>query len=289
MEIAFVVLTSLLCVEGAVLSNSKPGNPVPKKFTNSTPTQIPHAELPNITIILKPRPMPIPKPIPMPIPKPIPWDPPVLIPWPTAKLIPLDPPKVRHLSFNADDGPSRWKKEECVHVKKIKPEGEFGRSCWKCWPDFCKDLYYMYYLDMEPYSGPMFRTILRETVQHCCWDKFIKPEVDFKPATNLSYLIEENLKKKITGQSPRIGDDFAHFIFPVIGYRNFERMHGHYFVPLLEPPGCFYVTPKVGIDLANLVEQCFKLWPLLLMCVAMSTIAGKSPSDLDIKQLSCKG
>ena len=102
----------------------------------------------------------------------------------------------------------------------------------------------------------------------------MKPGVDFKPANNLSFLIEENLREKISAQNNNIGDSFAHFIFPVIGYKNSERMHGHYFVPLLKPPGCFYVTRKHGISMENLVSQCFDLWPLLLTCIIMASIAG---------------
>ena len=102
------------------------------------------------------------------------------------------------------------------------------------------------------------------------------PNLEFKRTSKLSTIIGENLKPEITYQGCREGDQHAHFIFPVLGARTSEKIHGHYFIPLFKPPGGFYVTRKKGVNISNLITQCVQLWPLLLMCIVMATIAGKS-------------
>ena len=205
---------------------------------------------------------------------------------------PPPPPEEAKGNDNLQDtglkGPlGRWRKEECVYVKRIAPQENIVDDvpCDKCWPYVCRKYVTgygatttpMFYLDVEPYSGDMFRTILKETVEHCCWEQGVAPKIEFEQASNLSSIIGKNLELRIEGINyieRSMGDQFAHFIFPVLGNRKSEKLHGHFFIPIFNPPGAFYITRKRGVDFENLIQDCVALWPLLLLCIVMASIAG---------------
>lgn len=146
----------------------------------------------------------------------------------------------------------RWVKDECVYVKKIAPKQITlpHVPCDGCWPYVCRNYSPgygatttpMFYLDVEPYSGHMFRNILKETVEHCCWEKGITPKIEFEQASNLSSIIGKNLGLKIEGinyNERSKGDQLAHFIFPVLGNQKSEKLHGHFFHSDIRSSGCF--------------------------------------------------
>ena len=135
-----------------------------------------------------------------------------------------------------------------------------------CAPDICRKRFAAYYSGIEPYDG-LIQKILKETIGHCCWNlKYYTPELNIIQTSNISSVIEENLKLK--------NSDLAPFIFPVLGHRNSKRLHGHFFVPLIETPNALYVTPKHRVEMEKLILNCFELWPLLVMCVTLAAIAG---------------
>ena len=173
------------------------------------------------------------------------------------------------------------KKEECVFVKKIKPYRPINPNPFSRLVSPCQTSFSAHHVDMEPYSGEMFRTILKETVEHCCWMRSIAPNMTFKRVSNLTSIIQDNLKQDTTQvfkrnttqvfnrnttqvfkrRIPRGSqwslnkvDQSAHFIFPVLGLKKSTKVHGHFFIPLLNPPGAFYVTRKHGIDVMNLIQ-----------------------------------
>ena len=158
----------------------------------------------------------------------------------------------------------------CVYIRGIKPSfsiPDFEPVCvGVCPPEICKRKFVVYYSAIEPYNGPI-KKILNETIGHCCWNrKYFIPELKFIHTSNISSVIEKNAKEE--------NSDLAPFIFPVLGHQNSKRLHGHFFVPLIEPPNAFYVTPKHKVDVDKLILNCFELWPLLVMCVVLAAIAG---------------
>ena len=162
--------------------------------------------------------------------------------------------------------------KECVYVKKIQPSIVVDppnlSSCQEnvCPPDICVQEYTMYYSGIEPYHEP-FQKILNETISHCCWNlNYFTPELKYILTSNITTVIEENMKEE--------NSDIASFIFPILGHRYSKRLDGHFFIPLIEPPGAFYVTPKHKIDVKKLIWNCLELWPLLMICVIMAAIAG---------------
>ena len=64
------------------------------------------------------------------------------------------------------------------------------------------------------------------------------------------------------------------FIYPVFAFTKSHIVYGQYFVPLLDPPGAFYVTARKHFSAGELALKCLNLWPLLAMCIFMSIIAG---------------
>ena len=124
--------------------------------------------------------------------------------------------------------PAPAKKKECVFVKKIKPlfyasdRSPFFLPLSPMTmspPKICLQKFSMYFIDMEPYSGPMFRHLLNETVGKCCWELNEDPVLDFVPASSLSSILQQNLREKIIETDMRQGDQVAHFIFPILGFK----------------------------------------------------------------------
>ena len=64
------------------------------------------------------------------------------------------------------------------------------------------------------------------------------------------------------------------FMFPVLAETGSDLVHDHHFIPMLDPPGAFYVAPKEKILVSRIVTQCLKLWPLLVMSIFLSMVAG---------------
>ena len=110
--------------------------------------------------------------------------------------------------------------------------------------------------DIEPYKSQISIT-LNKTLQHCC-SKKINKTIEIK---------EKNISELVMGT--------AHFIYPVLASTEpFTVVYGHSFIPLLDPPGAFYIAKKQRIQLSRLVQNCFQLWPLLLLTIFMSAISG---------------
>ena len=67
----------------------------------------------------------------------------------------------------------------------------------------------------------------------------------------------------------------VHFIYPAFAFTNSCIVYGHYFIPLLDPPGAFYVTVKSQQEASELIFKALSdLWPLLVIGLLMAILAG---------------
>ena len=67
----------------------------------------------------------------------------------------------------------------------------------------------------------------------------------------------------------------VHFIYPVFAYTKSRIVYGHYFIPLLDPPGAFYITVKSRQEASELISKALnELWPLLVIGLLMAIVAG---------------
>ena len=103
---------------------------------------------------------------------------------------------------------------------------------------------------VEPYINENFRLLLNQTLKQCCGRKGV---MQIKQTMSLAE---------------------ADFVYPVYGDARSELAYGFYFVPLIHPPGVFYVTVRKYFSLSHLVAQCLQLWPLLVTCILLAFVAG---------------
>ena len=67
----------------------------------------------------------------------------------------------------------------------------------------------------------------------------------------------------------------VHFIYPVFAYTKSRIVYGHYFIPLLDPPGAFYVTGKNQHEASEIIFKALDdLWPLLVIGLLLAIFAG---------------
>lgn len=65
-------------------------------------------------------------------------------------------------------------------------------------------------------------------------------------------------------------------VYPVLGRFFIKKMYGFHFIPVLQIPSAFYITlGQSEREMAtNMIISCLKMWPLFLICVLLSSIAG---------------
>ena len=64
-------------------------------------------------------------------------------------------------------------------------------------------------------------------------------------------------------------------VFPILGKVGDWKLHGYYFIPLIEAPQAYFVTHTNHHILRDVIMSCLNLWPLLLVTSMMVLISGK--------------
>ena len=63
----------------------------------------------------------------------------------------------------------------------------------------------------------------------------------------------------------------ADFIFPIFSTASTEKMHGYYFIPLIDIPGMMYASEPPKVDIINMFNQVF---PICLVNILLCVVAG---------------
>ena len=66
------------------------------------------------------------------------------------------------------------------------------------------------------------------------------------------------------------------FLFPVLGFHSTTRLYGYHFIPILDLSTGYYLTKEHtrGEIMERLIRSCVNLWPLLVIVLILSLIAG---------------
>lgn len=119
----------------------------------------------------------------------------------------------------------------------------------------CGKVFNMSYVNVQPYSD----LILADLIRRCCGD-----------CVNVSLIHNIDLISQIT---PSVMET-SHFVFPVLGRADAKKLYGHHFIPLIETPSVYFITPKDDDLLQKLVSACLQMWPLVIMCFMMVLVSG---------------
>ena len=147
---------------------------------------------------------------------------------------------------------------ECIY--KLYEEENDSKGNSRLLNDVCSREISITYVRTEPYTSEKVATVLEDVLSKCCEDR-------------VKNFIIRNVSS-VSGDNGKVLQSSDDFIYPVFAYTKSEIVYGHYFVPVLDPPGAFYVTKKNEFNLTKLVNRCLSLWPILAMCFFMSIIAG---------------
>lgn len=65
-------------------------------------------------------------------------------------------------------------------------------------------------------------------------------------------------------------------IFPILGTRSVKDMYGFYYIPIHNVPSAYFITlgPTNGEKIIELIQSLCKIWPLILICLVFSFLAG---------------
>ena len=143
------------------------------------------------------------------------------------------------------------KQNQCVeYLLNVKEQEDNNETNVHRRPRLCDDEFSIHNIEMKPYSDMKLKHLLNQTLKLCCGKD---QEMRIKNAGSLKT---------------------ADFVYPVFGETRSNLVYGYYFIPLIHPPGVFYVTVKKHFHLSHLIYQCLQLWPLLVTCIALALLAG---------------
>ena len=123
---------------------------------------------------------------------------------------------------------------------------------------FCNKSYTITYVDLRPYID-LF-SIEHSVLEKCC-GKCVSPTSKRRSASKgkVNRIIHENRPD---------------FVFPVLHRYSANKLHGYYFIPIVRVPSFIYITPMPESSFFLAVRGCFQLYPLLIVCLLMSLVAG---------------
>jgi len=119
----------------------------------------------------------------------------------------------------------------------------------------CKKQFNISYVRLEPYTTGIVVDLLYTCCGKCTKFAEVKTYDD-------------------VSQVPAPTNTTSHFIFPVLGRSAAVKLYGYHFLPLVQTPSVYYITPKVTNILNILVEECLNMWPLLINCMLMILLSG---------------
>ena len=124
--------------------------------------------------------------------------------------------------------------------------------------DVCNKSYTITYITLPPYYN-LFR--IEDSVLEKCCGKCV------------SYTLNNRSVSK--GKINRIiHENRPDFVFPVLHRYSANKFCDYYFIPVVRVPSFIYITPMPESSFSLAVRGCFQLYPLLLVCLLMSLVAG---------------
>ena len=64
------------------------------------------------------------------------------------------------------------------------------------------------------------------------------------------------------------------FVFPILHKSRAERLYSYFFIPVVRSPNFIYITQMPESSFFYAVRACLNLYPLLIVCLLMSLVAG---------------
>lgn len=127
--------------------------------------------------------------------------------------------------------------------------------------DVCQKTFNVSFVHLEPFSTMEYKRLLLSLLNTCCG-----------PCTKTTTLKTFKDMTEVTMKSIKT----SRVVFPILGRRNAKKVFGHHFLPLLDVPGGYYITeiPSDKKIVQRLVKSCRNLWPLLVIMLLLSIIAG---------------
>ena len=124
--------------------------------------------------------------------------------------------------------------------------------------DVCNKSYTITYLTLPPYH--LLFGIEYFVLERCC-GKCVSYKLNHQPVSEgkVNRIIHENR---------------SDFVFPVLHRYSANRFHDYYFIPVVRVPSFIYITPMPKSSFFLAVTGCFQLYPLLIVCLLMSLVAG---------------
>ena len=125
--------------------------------------------------------------------------------------------------------------------------------------EICTKTFNVSLVNMPPYSK--LRTMVVNMIRRCCGNC-----TSLFFVNTLDSMLHLNMESIST----------SHLVFPVLGRYYAERMHGYYFLPLLEAPSAYYITKKPDSRMAmdRIVISTLNMWPLVVICLLMAFVTG---------------
>ena len=122
--------------------------------------------------------------------------------------------------------------------------------------ELCKRNYKVSSINLPPYSTA---NLLEKIVHKCCGH-----------CVNFTYI---NFFKNITEVTLH-SINTSDFIMPFVAKSSAVSLYGYHFIPLVDVPTAFYITPKNKSVLESLILKCLNLYPLIVICLLMAIISG---------------
>ena len=125
----------------------------------------------------------------------------------------------------------------------------------------CNKTFNISIIRMEPLSSVLIPDILNHLLDFCCGTcKKVSVINNFTDPKDLNV----------------VAINKSHFVFPILGISNVRHYYGFYYIPLIGAPDTFLISKLTsGEDvLVRLVLSCANLWPLFVICLLMTVIAG---------------
>ena len=117
------------------------------------------------------------------------------------------------------------------------------------------------YVRLEPFTSESFRNLVENVISYCCGS--CRNTVVVKTFNNMTEISPSSINS-------------SHVLYPILGRLEATSLYGYYFVPFWNAPGAYYITTRrtKTVILKTLITSCGNLWPLLIIMLLMSLIAG---------------
>lgn len=146
--------------------------------------------------------------------------------------------------------------DRCMYIDyRGKDEKKDNESCPPK-TDICRQNFTITHIYLPPYSTSH---ILESMIRKCCG-----PCVSITDGS-LFLNISEITFSKVNSSD---------FIFPFLAKSSAVSLYGYHFVPIIDVPTIFYFTPRYRSLIGQLVVDCLKLYPLIVVSLLMAVISG---------------